>query len=401
MGVTVTVDGELVEKDVTELVELLPDRLDGVGSPANGSPFLLIKAAADDHQSRRHNNGGSEMTLTEDVTAKAQKAARKAVKKQAKKAARRRVAKATSPRPNLGGALVARQQVSAGVDETQILACDAAVKALRELEARPYPPSPQALSFAKEQAALGKLKLAITMRGQGRALGGQLAKSQLSKSQAELTLGIQRNLTKLRQHFESLPAGSELGSPAERRQFFAKASAGENLSRLQIACKDVPGVADRALAEAQAAVGSVRTAQQTAMVPQHLGPLSEPRRQLQSVIDSDALVQSLGSPGAGANRGDFTGPNIGVHDEPTTQGYRQLSNEYSDMEPGLAKRLLGDRLGHMAIVMQQKGWTFAKSDMQDSLRGEDQDMLKIVGEPMSASDLSGVVGSPRPEYVNV
>ena len=33
--------------DVTELVVLDPDRLDGVGSPANGVPFLLIKAAAD------------------------------------------------------------------------------------------------------------------------------------------------------------------------------------------------------------------------------------------------------------------------------------------------------------------------------------------------------------------
>ena len=36
--------------EITEMVELDPDRVDGVGTPANGVPFLLLKAAADpDH----------------------------------------------------------------------------------------------------------------------------------------------------------------------------------------------------------------------------------------------------------------------------------------------------------------------------------------------------------------
>jgi hypothetical protein len=54
-------DGRMAaDEEITELVEFVPTRVDGVESPANGTPFLILKARAEDESAEDDSDEGTE-----------------------------------------------------------------------------------------------------------------------------------------------------------------------------------------------------------------------------------------------------------------------------------------------------------------------------------------------------
>lgn len=346
------------------------------------------------------------MTLAEDVAKKAKRAAKKAVRREMAE----RAAKATARHPVSGrftaeaplplGEDPERDEVARHLTEAGVLG-DRAVKAAMELDrvrARPHTLPEE--TFAAEQSSLANLRLHIESRRQGAAAGRFAKSSEVSP----LAKSISQNIEKMRRHAEGLPAGDPFGSAAERAQHAEKEAAVGNLDRVRLAARSVSGVASkgvevdggtRALAEQRDSIASIRAAQAMALTPAIIGPASQnqPRQQLQALLDGTATAQSLGSP-AGANMGDFARPS--VHDEPPIQGLRKLESEYQQAGDPVEKARVADQLSRQRLRMTYEGFKFA---MKESNNNGDV-TPELVSAPTSASDLRGIVGTVRPEYVN-
>jgi hypothetical protein len=354
MTPTVVVDHHqsLDGDDVTEISHLDVEKVSGVRTPANGTPFLLIKSMADS-QSDWIDAAKSDSAESDAIEA---------------------IVTGEGDVPFVQHPATGRFMTRT-LDSHSAANVAEATKALDELMARDGLVTQPELDTARERVA--RAALAAVHTRPGRAT--KSAATPLQKSIAE-------NIARLRVHYDSLPDGAEYGSGVEREQFMAKQTAGMNLTRVQLAAKSIY---DDQLAATHALVTDTVAAMTRASAS--LGGVSS-EEQVRAIGSGSGTPRSLGAVSPVGNRGNNLGEQGKGEPEPVAQ-LRALEDEWQVAGAPVEKERLNERLLHLRLKMSRAGYTFAKAgnggDAQPALVGH-----------VSASDVNAVGGDVNSEYVN-
>jgi hypothetical protein len=339
------------DDEVTEITELHAEKVAGVGQPANGMPFLVLKSQLDgqsDWIDAIKSDSQEADNVLELVSGEQQDG------------------EGEQPRHPETGQFVTQEDAEdlAQTEKAYAKATD-----------------PTERERLGDRVTLGRLKN-LYNGGADTAQRGNTMSATKSIEAANLPVLIGR----LEKAVEDpdLPAGTRADALQVINHY--------KLTGFFTAKKAVEAeITGRAQDEHAASIAAIRAAQEQASTPGNT--ISDPRAQVQSINDGTAQSLSLGKP-AGANLGNFSGPMIGrVEPDPVTT-HAELQDEYAKATNPFEKERLGDALTRQRLEMMHRGFKFIK------VSNNNGDCVPVPTDQRDANDIQSVGGLVDPQFVN-